>query len=141
VSTQVPAQAVFLTDGTNQSPERTLLEKALILHKGICRGAFKEQSSRHAYDLAMMHRAGTTTTVARDLYEEVAHHKFVLGDDKEARDAPEQGIRPVPKGEVLRSLEADYQRMKPMFFTDPAPPPFDGVVAELQALEAALNEL
>lgn len=124
-----------------QAPERTLLEKALILHAGICKGRFKEQSSRHAYDLAMMHRAGTTTRVARKLYEEVAHHKFVFGDYTKVRDAPADGIRIVPEGDVLRMLEADYRKMQPMFYTDPEPPTFAEVLEELRALESAINAL
>ncbi|MBL4847128.1 MAG: nucleotidyl transferase AbiEii/AbiGii toxin family protein [Planctomycetes bacterium] len=124
-----------------QAPERTLLEKALILHAGICKGRFKERSSRHAYDLAMMHREGTTATVERALYEQVAHHKFVFGDNPKVRDAPKDGILIVPAGDLLRSLEADYRSMQPMFFTDPAPPAFGEIVAELTALETALNDL
>jgi len=51
------------------------------------------------------------------------------------------GIRIVPEGDVLLSFKADYRKMQPMFFTDPLPPSFDEVVAELAALEAALNAL
>lgn len=124
-----------------QAPERTLLEKALILHAGIHKGRFKEQSSRHAYDLAMMHRAGTTAGLERALYEEVAHHKFVFGDDSRVRDAPKNGVSLVPDGDMLRAMEADYRRMQPMFFIDPEPPTFDVVIAELTALQAVINAL
>ena len=124
-----------------QTLERTLLEKALIIHSALSKGGFREHSSRHAYDLAMMHRAGTMDAVSRDLYTEVAHHKLVFGDDKPASLAPTEGIRLVPLGEHRRRLEADYRSMQPMFFTDPAPPNFDEVVADLSALEGALNLL
>ncbi|MFT7521208.1 MAG: hypothetical protein ACI9MC_003359 [Kiritimatiellia bacterium] len=89
----------------------------------------------------MMHRAGTMATVTRELYEEVAHHKFVFGDNRRVRDAPQEGVRMVPDGEALRNLEADYDKMQDMFFSDPAPPTFDEMVAELAALEAAINAL
>jgi hypothetical protein len=125
-----------------QAPERTLLEKALILHAGIHKGRLKQQSSRHAYDLAMMRRDRITmAAVTRDLYERVAHHKFVFGDDTKVRDAPKDGIRLVPDGDVLRDLEADFERMQPMFFSDPAPPPFADVLAELRTMEADLRSL
>ncbi len=125
-----------------QAPERTLLEKALILHAAIHRGRIKRQSSRHAYDLAMMHRhSETMAAVTRDLYERVAYHKFVFGENTTVRDASKDGIHLVPEGEVLTALEADYRNMQPMFFTDPAPPTFADVLAELTALEAALRSL
>jgi hypothetical protein len=124
-----------------QAPERTLLEKALILHTGNCKGGFKPRSSRHAYDLAMMRKAGTMAATTRELYEEVAHHKFVFSDDKKASEAPTTGIRIVPEGDLLGSLESDYRSMQPMFFTDPAPPSFAEVLAELQQLELDLRKL
>lgn len=125
-----------------QGPERTLLEKALIIHAAIHKGVVKRQSSRHAYDVAMMHRhPETMKAVTRDLYERVAYHKSVFGAGAAVRDAPRDGIRLVPDGEVLAALEADYRDMQPMFFTEPAAPPFADVLAELASLEAKLRAL
>jgi nucleotidyltransferase AbiEii toxin of type IV toxin-antitoxin system len=124
-----------------QAPERTLLEKALILHTGNSKGRFSARTSRHAYDLAMMHRAGTTGTATRELYEEVAHHKLVFGDDIHASRAPKERIKVAPEGEALSSMAADYRSMQAMFFSDPPAPTFDEVIAELKALETALNAL
>lgn len=124
------------------APERTLLEKALILHAAIHRGRISRQSSRHAYDLAMLHRdPETMAAVGRDLYERVAFHKFVFGENSTVRDAPRAGIRLVPTGDVRAALEADYRIMQPMFFTDPPAPSFADVLAELTALEATLRRL
>jgi hypothetical protein len=125
-----------------QAPERTLLEKSLILHAAIHRGSLKRESSRHAYDLAMLHRdPGTMAAVDRGLYERVAHHKFVFGDNKKVADAPKEGIRLVPEGDLLRELEADYGRMQPMFFAWPAAPAFQDILGELTQLETALRAL
>jgi hypothetical protein len=125
-----------------QAPERTLLEKALIIHAAIDRGRIKSQSSRHAYDLTMMQAdPDTMAAVSRDLYERVAYHKFAFGENTAVRDAPKNGIRLVPTGEVLRELEADYGAMQPMFFTEPAAPPFTDVIEGLEKLEAALRAL
>lgn len=125
-----------------QGPERTLLEKALILHAAIDRGRVKGQSSRHAYDLAMMHRdPDTMSLVTRDLYERVAYHKFAFGENTAVRDAPENGIRLVPDGEVLRALEADYREMNQMFFAQPPAPSFAEVLADLEGLERKLRAL
>ena len=124
-----------------QAPERTLLEKALILHTSLCRGRFKPQSSRHGYDLAKLHRAGTMKRVTRELFEEVARHKFVFGDDKHAGEAPTTGIKLVPAGELLRALESDYRSMQPMLFAHPPPPTFAEVLIELRRLESELGTL
>ncbi|MEM6671969.1 MAG: nucleotidyl transferase AbiEii/AbiGii toxin family protein [Planctomycetota bacterium] len=127
---------------TVQGPERTLLEKALIIHEAIHKGRIKGRSSRHAYDLAMMHRdAGTMAAVSRELYERVARHTFVFGDNKKVGDAPREGIRLVPEGALLDDLEADYRAMQPMFFTEPAAPSFEEVLDGLRQLEEALNAL
>lgn len=125
-----------------QAPERTLLEKALLLHAAIHKGSIKSQSSRHAYDLAMMHRdADTMAAVTQELYERVAYHKFVYGENTAVRDAPKNGICLVPDGDVLQELEADYGRMESMLFTEPAAPPFAEVLAELEKLQATLRSL
>ena len=125
-----------------QAPERTLLEKAFILHAAIHKGRIKRQSSRHAYDLAMMVRdESTMAAVTRELYERVAHHKFVFGESTTVRHALTDGIRLVPEGDALRDLGADYRGMQSMLFSDPAPPSFADVVAGLAALETALRSL
>lgn len=125
-----------------QAPERTLLEKALILHAAIHKGKIRSQSSRHAYDLAMMHRdAATMAAVSRELYEQVAYHKFVYGENTTVRDAPKNGICLMPEGAVLADLEADYKNMQPMFFTEPTPPSFGEVLAELEKLQGTLRSL
>ena len=124
-----------------QSPERTLLEKALILHTGNCKGRLPGQSSRHAYDLAMMHMGGTTLTVTRALYEEVARHKLAFADDQHAGAAPSDGIRLLPEGEVHAALAADYRNMAPMFFASPVAPTWERVIAALGALETALRAI
>jgi hypothetical protein len=90
----------------------------------------------------MMHRhPDTMASVTRDLYERVAYHKAVFGAGAAVRRAPEDGIRLMPEGEVLAALEADYKDMQPMFFAQPAAPPFADVLAELRALEATLRAL
>ena len=124
-----------------QAPERTLIEKALILHTCCCKDSFGVRFSRHAYDLAQMQIAGMGARLSRDLYEEVASHKRTFADDIHAGRAPEAGIRLVPMGRARRILEADYRAMKPMLFSSPAPPTFAEVLdalGELERLFAAL---
>jgi hypothetical protein len=124
-----------------QAPERTLLEKALILHTGSRKGRFSRNSSRHAYDLVMLARGDVVAGLSRELFEDVARHKLVFSDDKEASLAPEDGACLVPTGDALRALETDYRAMEPMFFSVPAPPSFDEVIEGLRGLEGVINAL
>ena len=148
VSIQPYAAEVFPEDFSSptcsvvaQAPERTLLEKALILHTGCRKGRFATGSVRHAYDLVMLARAEVAADLSRDLLEEVALHKLVFGDDKEASLAPTEGTRLVPEGEAMGALRADYRRMEQMFFSVPTPPSFEEVIAGLLDLEGAINAL
>lgn len=122
-----------------QAPERTLLEKALILHSAIASGLQHGQSSRHAYDLAALLRGGVAKDLTRTLFEEVAVHKRVFSDDKHAGDAPQTGIRMVPEGALRRDLESDYARMSEMFYG--TPPSFEELVSALGELETTINRL
>lgn len=122
-----------------QAPVRTLLEKALILHTDLARQKIATRSSRHAYDLAMMHRAGTTASLTRELFEEVARHKRVFSGDQHAGAAPDEGLRMVPGADLLAALDQDYRSMNEMFFRDP--PPFTEVVEDLRSVESAINSL
>lgn len=123
-----------------QAPERTLLEKALILHTANKKNrTLKAGESRHVFDLVMMRRGGVLADVTRELLLEVAHHKLVFANDKVASEAPSQGIVLVPsKASGLEALRSDYRAMNPMFFR--RPPPFDELLAELEALEQDLNQ-
>jgi hypothetical protein len=140
VADQIPEFAGKGCDVVAQAPERTLVEKALLLHTQIAKGAMSRAMSRHAYDTAMLARdAGTMGRVSRSLYEEVARHKFVFADDRHAKDAPTHGISLRPNAEVRALLDADYRQMGEMFFE--APPALDEVLGVLATLEDALNGL
>ncbi len=122
-----------------QAPERTLVEKALLLHSVNQRSApSRERVSRHVYDLVLMQRAGVLRLVDRQLLEAVAHHKLVFADDKAASIAPSEGIVLVPtSAEGLERLRQDYRSMREMFFREP--PSFEALLEELGQLEQALN--
>jgi Nucleotidyl transferase AbiEii toxin, Type IV TA system len=124
---------------TAQAAERTLIEKALILHSAIVGNKQRGQSSRHAYDLTAMHQSGITGRLTRQLYEDVATHKLVFSDDKSAGEAPTSGIRMVPEGELLAHLRADYASMSEMFYGEP--PTFDEIMGALAALESSINSM
>jgi len=140
VADEIPEFARVGCEVVAQAPERTLLEKALILHSQFARANLKRTASRHAHDVAMLAADDKTMKrVTRSLLEEVAHHKFVFADDKFAKDATVSGIRIVPEGELLGELAADYRLMDEMFFEEP--PPLEDVLETLRTLEVQLNDL
>jgi hypothetical protein len=120
-----------------QARQRTLLEKALILHTDRAKGRVSQRSSRHAYDLAMLHRSGAVELVTPELFRQVATHKRVFGEDAEAGKAVDSGLFMVPTEDLRVELARDYQAMGEMFFEDPLP--FGKILADLQELEAAIN--
>lgn len=124
---------------TAQAAERTLIEKALILHSAIASEKLGSQSSRHAYDLAAMHRGGIADRLTRQLYEDVATHKLVFSDDRSAGKAPTSGIRMVPDGRLLAHLRADYVNMSEMFYGEA--PTIEEIIDSLAALESSINLL
>lgn len=123
------------------APERTLLEKALLLHAGVCRHRLAAQAVRHAYDLACLSRAGVAGVVTRSLLEEVIRHTFVFGDDLHVRDAARRGLRLLPDEPMLPRMAGDFERLRPLFFTRPAPPSFPEIVEELARLQSLLDRL
>lgn len=129
-------------------PERTCWEKISILHMAHCRFTHqgrppgdRQFSSRHYYDVAMLHHAGVVKRAAAQLtlLDDVKanlHLMFRANQTYLASAAPGSFLI-VPADAALPPLRADYEAMGGMMFTDP--PPFDWVVEQLQAVETALN--
>ena len=124
---------------------RTFWEKATLLHWLYHRQNPSEKyvlrNSRHYYDLAMMaqspvrdHAVGETELLSR-----VVQHKSVYFKAAWARydEAATGALHLVPNDELLGLLEADYERMQEMFFSDP--PTFDEIGKILQDLEEEVN--
>jgi hypothetical protein len=123
-----------------QAPERTLLEKALIIHGAVCKSGFAKRLSRHAYDLAVLSKDESILAKADlVLFRTVAEQKKVFGDDFSGDEALRDGIRLVPGDDTRKSLSDDYAKMTDMIFGEP--PPLGEILASLAALEARLRAL
>ncbi len=122
-----------------QTPARTLVEKALIVHGWNTKGRASRKSSRHAYDLARMYECGVLNDITRELFESVAEHKYLFADDKAARDAATDGIQVALSEPVRSHIENDYRSMQEMFFSDSAS--LESVFGALKSIENAINDL
>ncbi len=126
--------------------ERTFWEKATILHHEAHRPEGSPQPmrySRHYYDLAMMAAAPVKDAALGDLplLEDVVVFKQRFYRRPWARyDLARPGTFKLhPSSHVLAAVEKDYAQMRNMIFGHY--PPFDAVMAALQALENEINAL
>lgn len=128
------------------SPARTFWEKATLMHVECHRDSLRqnaERLSRHWYDLAMLarHPIGVQAVTERDLLADVVKHKQVFYSAAYARyeDCLVGRLRLVPDDKTLLTLADDYRRMLDAGMFIGQPPSFADIVAELRALELAIN--
>jgi hypothetical protein len=124
--------------------KRTFWEKATILHAEYHRAPEKllpERYSRHYYDVAMLAQKPIKAEALADinLLADVVKHKETFYPAAWAQyDVARPGsLRLVPKAERMAALERDYRSMGVMIFGEP--PPFDGIIETLAAVEAEIN--
>ena len=127
------------------SPSRTFWEKATLIHAECGRESIERsvgRLSRHWYDLALLanHPIGAKALGEdRGLLESVVAHKRVFYKAKHANyDACLSGhLRLIPKGVLLKGLQADYEGMQEMIFGKALA--FEEVIGRLRTLEAQIN--
>lgn len=124
--------------------ERTFWEKATILHSEYHRPADKPMRTRHsrdAYDLVALWRHPTGQRAINDmdlLRRVVAFKERYFRNAWSSYESARPGtFRVVPPDHRLPALRADYRQMAPMFFEEP--PTFDSLLADLAAIEKAIN--
>lgn len=134
---------------TTIDPERTFLDKILILHgmtyyfeaKGVLRG--NGRMSRHYYDVhrLMQTDIGKRACVDDDLIEDCLRHAcmfFYRGNT--GLDAAKRGaFRLRPTLPMLDSLRRDYEAMAGMIFGDV--PSFEAVLESVATAEERLNAI
>ncbi len=125
--------------------ERSFWEKATILHTEYHRPAEKpmpDRFSRHYADTAALVRHPTASKAINqhDLRNRVVVWKGQFFGSSWARyDLAEPGtFRLVPPTARLPALRRDYQAMRDMYLSEPAP--FDDVLATLADLERRINQ-
>lgn len=125
--------------------ERSFWEKATILHAEYHRPAEKptpDRFSRHYADTAALARH---PVAARALDQDELRDRVIawksrfFGSSWANYDLAKPGtFRLVPPDERLPALRRDYEAMRAMFLTEPAP--FNDVLAALAELELCVNE-
>lgn len=120
--------------------ERTLIEKALLLHEVLVQrpDGPRPRLARHYFDLYFLHRAGVTTkAIARaDLYPAVVQQRSIYyrypGVDYGALLS--DGFNFIPQGAARDAWQHDYESMQSdMFYGER--PAFEEVLNTLQELE------
>lgn len=126
------------------APERTLWEKATILHMlhhFPAERSITGRQSRHYYDLAQMagSDAGRRAIKDRDLLAKVADHKhrFFPAAWAKYEEATPGTLRLAPPQSRLDEIRADYESMREMMFKEPLS--FDDLLDRLRELETEIN--
>lgn len=125
--------------------ERTLIEKALLLHEVLVQrpDGPRRRLARHYFDLYFLHRAGATTkAMARvDLYPAVVQQRSIYyrypGVDYDA--LLQEGFSIIPHGAARDAWRQDYDGMQSdMFYGDV--PSFDAVMEQLTQFEDSFRK-
>lgn len=124
------------------APERTLLEKALLLHEtinGFSKGS--ERKSRHFYDLMKLDSAGYAAAAMRDrhLFESVVQHRrtYYRYGRMDYDALLRQGISILPTQEAQADWRSDFQRSRSLIYRDE--PTFDQLLEAAHAFEEKFN--
>jgi hypothetical protein len=130
------------------APQRTYLEKLLILHGAFCGHrdegrvpADSDRISRHYYDVAMI----TGTEIGRSaladdgLLAAVREYNLIAFRQawKKFEEATPGSICVVPTAELRAAIAEDYAAMQGMMLGEA--PPFDWIMEQLQVAEDAIN--
>lgn len=136
------------------APERTFLDKLMVLHGLHCRVrdienggdkiAFlddKNRLSRHYYDVHMLWQSGVGREAIQDasLFEDVRRHSLISFRRSWAKleEAKPGTIQLVPQMSLESALARDYKEMSSMIMRDP--PSFDSIIASIRQIEAEIN--
>jgi predicted nucleotidyltransferase component of viral defense system len=125
------------------APERTFLEKLLIIHEtleGFNKGS--ERKSRHYYDLFKLYQAGVFDRIKsnRELLQMVVEHRqtFFRYNTLDYAGILYNGVRILPKQENLPDWRGDYSKTAVMIYNNV--PSFDELMEFAQRLENEFND-
>ncbi len=150
IADELPDWSLVAENITVIAPERTYLDKLLILHGVHCgyrdSGRLpreKQRISRHYYDVAMI----TETDIAKsalsdtDLLDDVRAHNTLAFRQawKKLEEAVPGSLRLLPQEEPRRIIEQDYADMQGMLFG--SPPDFSWIMERLEYTESMINKV
>ena len=129
-------------------PERTFLEKLLILHGAYC--GYRDEGrlpvdrhriSRHYYDVAMMFATPVGRTAVGDtgLLGDVRNHNLLAFRQawKRFEQAIPGTIGVIPQAGLHRAVQQDYGAMRNMILGEV--PDFEWIVGQLEGVDALVN--
>ena len=129
-----------LFDVNTMQAERTMLEKALLLHEVLIQRPEgpKPRLARHYYDLFRLYKAGFGISAMHDrpLYAAIIDHRrtFYRYGSVDYDALLSEGFSIIPQGDARKEWEKDYANMqRDMFYGDV--PAFDTVMQQLAAFE------
>ena len=128
-------------------PERTFLEKIMLLHEEFSKPTQAirlERLSRHLYDVYQLSKTEIKQNALNDteLYETIVKHRynFTRISKVDYNLHQPQTINPIPPIVVIKAWEADYNTMlSEMIYGDA--PTFKELIHELTLLRNEINEL
>ncbi len=149
IADELPDWTLDAENITVITPERTYLDKLLILHGVHCgyRDAGrlptgKQRISRHYYDAAMITGTETGRAALSDtgLLDEVRAHNTIAFRQawKKLEEAVPGSLRLLPQVEPRAVIEQDYAEMREMLFGEP--PDFGWIMEQLAAAETTINK-
>lgn len=122
--------------------DRTFFEKLTALHEINHRGAASlgERQSRHIYDVIAIHEQNPEFVENQDLLAKVVDHKqkYFKREAAKWNEAVPGSLNIMPKGEVAKALEEDWEKMGVMFPGD-LPWAFADMMQRLKAISDQVN--
>jgi hypothetical protein len=127
-------------------PERTLIEKILLLHEEYNRDELAkmrtERMSRHYYDLFQLSRQDFSLLTLHDsdfIEEIIEHRKYYSRLKRFNYETLRRGsIRIIPSDDILKALEQDYEIMEAeMIYGNP--PTFEEIIQAMKNLQDEIN--
>lgn len=120
-------------------PERTFLEKAMLLHEEHLKAPEHRRYlrlSRHLYDLYRIKKSphAAAALADKDLFDTIVGHRTLFNAIRGITYEQHTllAINFIPPGDVIDKWAQDYEQMAIMIFNDR--PPFDALIQEMQAL-------
>lgn len=128
-------------------PQRTFLEKILLLHEKFSLANSKtgtERLSRHLYDLEklMDSEYGNAALIDGELFETIVNHrkKFNVIRGLDYTNHTKGNIKIIPPDEVIKDWEADYNTMKENMIYGEALD-FKSLLKRIEELQNRVNQL
>jgi len=129
-------------------PQRTLIEKILLLHEEYNREEKKniqtDRMSRHYYDLYKLSKQDYTKSTLKDdafINDIIYHRKYYSRLRRFDYDTLKRGsLNIIPSSDILEALRLDYEIMRAEMIYGESPS-FEEIIREVQYLQEEINKV